>query len=40
MLVRYGEREIAKEMFYVVKKPINIWGVNVENIVISKLVRT
>ena len=33
------EREIAKEKFYAAKKPINIWDVNVENIVISKLVK-
>ena len=33
------EREIAKEKFYAAKKAINIWDVNVENIVISKLVK-
>ena len=33
------EREIAKEKFYASKKAINIWDVNVENIVISKLVK-
>ena len=39
-MVRFGEREIAKEMFYAVKKPIEILDVNVDNIVISKLVKT
>ena len=33
------EREIAKEKFYAAKKPINIWDINIENIVISKLVK-
>ena len=27
-------------MFYTVKKPIKTWDVNVDNIVISKLVKT
>ena len=39
-MLRFGETKIAKEKFYAAKKPLNIWGVNVENIVISKLVRT
>ena len=34
------EREIAKDKFYAAKKPIKIWDVNVDNIVISKLVKT
>ena len=33
------EREIAKEKFYAAKKPINIWDINIENIVISKLIK-
>ena len=33
-------REIAKEKFYAAKKPIKIWDVNLENIIISKLVKT
>ena len=33
-------REIAKEMFLVVKRPKKTWKVNAENIVISKLVKT
>ena len=38
-MVRFGEKEIAKEKFYAVKKPIKTWDVNVENIVISKLLK-
>ena len=34
------EREIAKGKFYAVKRPIKICDVNVDNIVISKLVKT
>ena len=30
--------KVAKEEFYGAKKPIKIWDVNVDNIVISKLV--
>ena len=35
-MVRFGEKEIAKEKFYAVKKPIKIWNVNVDGIVVSK----
>ena len=38
--MRFGEKEIAKEKFYAAKKPIKIWDVNVDNIVISKLIET
>ena len=34
-MVRFGEKETAKEKFYAAKKPIKIWDVNVDNIVIS-----
>ena len=34
------DREIAKEQFYAAKRPINIWDVDVDNIVISKLGKT
>ena len=37
-MVIFGKIEIAKEKFYVVKKPIKIWDLNIHNIVISKLV--
>ena len=39
-MARFGDREIAKEKFYVAKRPIKIWDVNVDSIVISKLVKT
>ena len=31
-------KEIAKDEFYAEKKPIEIWDVNVDNIVVPKLV--
>ena len=37
-MVKFGKTEIAKEKFYAAKRPIKIWDVNVDNIVISKLV--
>ena len=40
IMLRFGEKEIAKEKFYASKKPIKIWDVNVSNIVISKLIKT
>ena len=39
-MVRFGEREITKGKFYAGKRPIKIWDVNVDNIVISKLIET
>ena len=33
-------RNIAKEKFYAGNRPINIWDVNVDNIVILKLIKT
>ena len=39
-MVRFGDRKIAKEKFYAAKRPIKIWDVNVDNIVILKLVKT
>ena len=38
--MRFGDREIGKEKFYAAKRPIKICDVNVDNIVISKLVKT
>ena len=35
---RFGETKVVKETFFSAKKPINIWDVNVDNIVIWKLV--
>ena len=37
-MARFRDIPIAKEKFYVVKRPIKIWDVNVDNIVISKAV--
>ena len=38
--MRFGETKVTKVNFYGGKKLINIWDVNVDNIVISKLVET
>ena len=38
-MLRFGQTKIAKEKFYATKKPIEIWDVNVDNTVISKLVK-
>ena len=39
-MVTFGKTEIGKENFYAAKKPMKIWDINVDNIVISKLVKT
>ena len=39
-MVQFQKTKIAKEKFYDAKKPIKIWDVNVDNIVISKLAKT
>ena len=39
-MIRFWEKEIAKETFYVAKKPIKIWDVNGDNTVVSKLIET
>ena len=39
-MLRFGDTKIAKETFYATKKTINIWDLNTDNIVISKLVET
>ena len=38
-MLRFGEREIGKEKLHASKKPIEIWDVSFDNIVISKLVK-
>ena len=39
-MLRFGETKVTEEMLYAeYKKPIKIWDVNVDNIVISKLVK-
>ena len=37
-MLRFGKIKVAKEEFYSAKKSINIWDVDVNNIVISKLI--
>ena len=37
--MRFGMTQIAKEKFYAAEKPANIWDVNVDDIVISKLAK-
>ena len=37
--MRSGDREIAKEKFYAAERSIKIWDVDVDNVVISKLVK-
>ena len=39
-MVRFGEKEIAKGKFYAAKRPIKICDVDVDNKVISNLVKT
>ena len=39
-MVRFGEKEIEKEKCFAARKPLKIWDVNVDNIVISKLIQT
>ena len=38
-MMRFGMTQIAKEKFYAAEKPTNIWDVNVDDIVISKLAK-
>ena len=39
-MMKFGDREIAKKVFVLQKKPIKIWDINVDNILISELVKT
>ena len=36
VMLWFGVTKVAKEIFFDEKKPINIWDVNVDNIVVSK----
>ena len=36
---RFGKTKVTKKKFYARKKPIKIWEVNADDIVISKLVK-
>ena len=37
--MKFGKTEITKETFHAAKKPIKLWDVNVDNIVISKFIK-
>ena len=39
-MLRFGETKVTKENFFAAKKPIKTWDVNINNIVILKLVKT
>ena len=39
-MLRFGETKIAKEKVYATKEKKSIWNINIDNIVISKLVET
>ena len=39
-MLRFGETKVAKEKFYGAKQPLTIWDVNVDNIVVSKLIES
>ena len=39
-MFRFGEAKVENETFYAAKNPIRIWDVNVDNIVIPKLLKT
>ena len=39
-MLRLRDTKITKEKFYASNKPIKIWDVNIDNTVISKLVKT
>ena len=39
-MMRFGEREVVKEKVCAAKRPIKIWDVNADNLVVSKLVKT
>ena len=40
IILRFGKTKVAKEEFYGAKKPIKIGDVDVDNIIISKLIET
>ena len=39
-MLRFGETKVTKETSYAAKRPMKIWDVNFDNIVISKLIET
>ena len=39
-MVKFGKTETAKEKVFAVKRSLTIWVVNINNIFISKLIKT
>ena len=39
-MLRFGETKVAKKKIFMVKKKINVWDVNVDNVVMSQLFKT
>ena len=39
-MLKFNKTKVSKYKFYGVEKPINIWDINADNIVISKAVET
>ena len=39
-MLRFGETKVTQAKFYASKRPIKIWNVNVDNMVVSNLVET
>ena len=39
IMARFGETKVAKAKFYAAKKAINIYNVNIDSIVTSKLIQ-
>ena len=39
IMLRFGQTNLEKGKFYAAKKPTEIWDVNVDNTIISKLVK-
>ena len=35
-MIKFGKTEIAKEKSHAAKKPLKMWDINVDNIVVSK----
>ena len=39
-MLRFREKKVTKESFYATKNPLKNWYVNVDNIIISRLIET
>ena len=40
IMLRFREKKVTKESFYAAKNPLKNWYVNVDNIIISRLIET